>query len=211
MKDLKLRIKALRFLIFARHRFMAVACILVMGVFTLAMAGCGVPTWLTDAQSIVTLVGTSITAIGSFIAALTGDAALAAGLAVVSDWITKIDQVIGDLETLVEQYNAAPNQTLLADIESALTDVEANLVPDFSNTGLPTSVLSIIAGISALALSQIQAWGSLIPAAQANAMTTFTVKTPYTKAQYKRLVNQILSRPTGDAKIDAALARAKKL
>lgn len=209
MKNTRLNIA--KFLIRFHRHFMMIAVFLTIGVFTLAMSGCGVPTWLTDAQSIVALVGTSITAIGSFIAGLTGNAALAAGLAVVSDWITEVDKAIGDLETLVEQYNAAPNATLLADIESALSTVEANLAPDFSNLGLPTGILTVIAGIAGLALSQIQAWGSLIPATQAHAMTTFTVKTPYTKSQYKELINKILTTPTGDAEIDAALAKAKRI
>lgn len=199
--------------ILIRHRqqFTALALFLIIGIVTMTLSGCGVPTWLTDAQSIVALVGTSITAIASFIAGLSGDAALATGLAIVSTWITKVEEGISDLETLVSQYNDSPNATLLQSIESALADVQTNIQQDFSNTGLPTSVLSVIAGISGLALSQLEAWGTLLPAIKSNAMTTFTVKTPYTKAQYKELVNKILETPTGDAEVDAALAKAKKL
>lgn len=194
----------------ARH-FMMLALVLTLGVVTMAMSGCGVPPWLSDAGSIIGLVGTSITTIGSFIAALTGNAALAAGLAVVSDWISKVEVGISDVEELVNQYNAAPTPGLLANIEAALSDVEANLVQDFSNLGLPTSFLTVVSGIAALALSQLQAWGSLIPALKANALESFTVKRPYSKAEYRDLVNKLLATPTGDTTVDAALAKVKKL
>lgn len=203
--------KVRAFLIRHTRHFFQLATILLVGLVTMAIAGCGVPTWLTDAQNIVALVGTSITAIGSFIAGLTGNAAMAAGLAVLTTWITKVEQGISDIETLVSQYNSAPTPTLLADIESALTDVETNIQQDFNNLGLPASVLSVVAGIAALALSQLEAWGSLLPAVKAGAMTSFIVKTPYTKAEYKQLINKILSTPTGDAEVDVALAKAKKL
>lgn len=196
-----------------RHRSALRVLSLLLVVFTVAllMSGCAAPTWLTDANQIIGMVGSSIAAIGGFIAALTGNAALAAGLAVVSTWLTKIEQGIADVEQLVEQYNAAPDATTLASIEAALLDVETNIQQDFSNLGLPTSVTSVIAGVAALALSQLQAWGTMIPAIKANAMQSFVLKVPYTKAQFKEAVNGILSTPTGDAEVDAALAKAKKL
>lgn len=194
-----------------RRAFMSFALLLVIGMFTMVMAGCAAPTWLTDANNIVALVGTSITAIGSFIAGLSGNAALAAGLAVLTEWITKIEQGISDIEALVSQYNSSPTPTLLGDIEAALSDLEANVQQDFSNLGLPTTILSVVAGVAALALSQLEAWGSLIPATKATAMMALTVKVPYTKKEYKEAVNKILSTPTGDAEVDAALAKARKL
>lgn len=204
--------KTFKKLLIAYHRQCTmVALLMFIGIASLFVAGCGAPTWLTDANNIVAIVGTSITAIGSFIAGLTGNAALAAGLAVISDWTSKVETGLSDLEELVSQYTAAPSPTLLSTIESTLADVEGNIKQDFGNLGLPTSILSVVAGIAGLALSQLEAWGSLIPATQAKAMTTFTVKTPYTKSEYKQLVNQILTTPTGDAEIDAALAKVKKL
>ena len=199
------------FLIRHRHHAMMTALLLLIGSVAMLVSGCAVPTWLTDAQSITALVGTSITSIGSFIAGLTGNVALAAGLAIVSTWITKVETGLSDIETLVSQYNSAPNPTLLSDIESALQDVETNIQQDFSNLGLPASVLSVISGITALALSQLEAWGTMIPAVKASAMTVMTLKVPYTKAEYKAAVNKILATPTGDAEVDAALAKARKL
>lgn len=199
-----------QFLIRYRHQFAMLSMILVIGMLTLFLAGCGVPTWLSDAQNIVAIVSMSTAAIGSFIAGLTGNEALAAGLAVVSDWVTKVETGLNDLEALINQYNASPNPTILSDIESALADIKGNIQQDFSNLGLPASVLTVISGIAALALSQLEAWGSLIPATQAQAMTAFTVKTPYNKAEFKAEVNKIISTLTGDAEIDSALAKVKK-
>ena len=73
----------------ARH-FAMLALVLTIGLITIAMTGCAAPTWLTDANQIIGLVGTSIASVGSFIAALTGNTVLAAGLTTVSSWITKI-------------------------------------------------------------------------------------------------------------------------
>jgi hypothetical protein len=200
-----------RLLIKYHRQLTMLACVLFIGICAMAMAGCGVPTWLSDASQIIGMVGTSVTAIGAFIAGLTGNAALAAALATISAWITKVETGIADLEELVSQYNAAPTPGLLANIEAALADVSANLATDFSNLGLPSGILNVIAGIAALALSQLEAWGSLIPALQAKPMASFTIKTPYTKAEYKALVNKILTTPTGDKMVDAALAKVKKM
>jgi hypothetical protein len=191
--------------------------LLRFGLFTVlitacvVLSACAAPTWLTDAGSVIAMVGASFTSIASLIAGLTGNVALAAALATVSAWITKIQTGLSDIEELVSQYNEAANPTILSDIEAGLADVQANIAQDFSNLGLPAGVLSIISQISAVALSQLEAWGSLIPAIKAAAMTKMTITTLYTKAEYKAKVNAILSTPTGDVQTDAALAKVKKL
>jgi hypothetical protein len=186
---------------------------LVLAVYPMAvlLAGCGVPTWLSDANQIVGLVGTSIATIGAFIAGLTGNTALSAALAVVSAWVTKVTTGISDLEALISQYNESPSPTLLSDIKAALADVKANVQQDFSNLGLPASILSVIAGVAELALSQLEAWGSLIPALTAKAKDVVTIHVPYTSKEFKALVNAVLEKPTGDPQVDAALAKVKKL
>lgn len=198
-----------RFLIQHARLFLRVACFLFIGLVCMTLAGCGIPTWLTDAQGIIGVVATSITSIGALIAGLTGNAALAAGLAVVSAWVTKLETGISDVEALVTQYNEAPDPTLLANIEAALADVEANLQQDFSNLGLPPAFLTVASGVAALALSQLEAWGSLIPALKATAMSTIIIKRPYTKAEYKALVKELFATKTGDPEVDAALAKVK--
>lgn len=200
-----------KFCVRYHRQFMLLAVLFAVVPVAMLVAGCGAPTWLTDANSIIGLVGSSVAAIGSFIAGLTGDAALAAALAVVATWVTKVQTGISDLDELISQYQSAPSPTLLTDIESALSDVQTNLAQDFSNLGLPTAVLSTIAAIAGLALTQIEAWGSLLPALSANAMQTVTIKVPYTKKEFQQLVDKILTTPTGDAEVDTALAKVKRL
>lgn len=198
-----------RFLIKHRHHFLSLAILLAIGTVAMLVSGCAVPTWLTDANQIIGMVGTSITAIGSFVAALTGNAALAAGLALVQAWIVKVEQGLTDVEALVAQYNTTPDASTLSKLEAALADVSQNLAIDFANTGLPSTILNTIAGIAALALSQLQAWGSLLPAAKATPGAKFTVIVPFDKKHYHAAVKALLSEPTGDTVIDAALAKVK--
>lgn len=193
---------------------------LVMALFILSLAftctvmivGCaGLPQWLADSSTVLETVSASITAVLGLIGALTGNAALAAAALAIQSWVTKITTGIADVETLVKQYQADESATLLGDIEAALTVVEADVSTDFSNLGLPASFLSVIQQIAALALSQLQAWASLIPALKSSAMTTLTLKVPYSKKEYAAAFNKILDTPTGDPAVDVALAKIKRL
>lgn len=201
----------MKVLIAYRRAFMIVAALAGLYAACSMLAACGLPVWLTDASGIIALVGSSFTSVASFIAGLTGNAALAAALATVSTWITKIQTALGDIETLVEQYQEAENPTVLADIEAALADLETNLQTDFSNLGLPSGVLSVIAGIAGLALSQLQAWAALISGMKATAAQKVEFNVPLTKKEFKAAVNKILSTPTGDPQVDAALAKAQRV
>jgi hypothetical protein len=192
--------------------------------FTICMmaTACAAPTWLTDATNILTVVGASFTSIASFIAGLTGNTALAALLAVVSTWIAKVQTGLSDLSTLVAQYQEAPSATLLSEIEAGLEDVTTNVQQDFSNLGLPASILSVITGIAALALNLLTEWSVAIAGVK-NAATPDDFKAasatlsdlaknlPQQVATFKAGVNGILNTPTGDAEVDAALAKATRL
>ena len=197
----------------ARHRrgFFVLSAIFALLTVCLMATGCAAPTWLTDAGTIISLVGTSFASIASFIAGLTGNTALAAALAVVSEWIAKVQTGIQDIENLVDQYNEAPNPTLLADIEAACADVQTNIKQDFSNLGLPAVILNVIAGIAGLALEQLEAWSSLFPALAAKPGDKVSFVTPMNKKQFKAAVNAILDTTTGDVEVDAALAKVKRL
>lgn len=205
-----MKLIATRLLIRYARTFMNVALLLFVGIVCMAMAGCGAPVWLTDASSIIGLVGASVTSIGSFVAGLTGNVALSAALAVIGTWITKIQTGIGDIEALVTSYNASPNPTVLADIEAALDDVSTNLATDFSNLGLPTSILSVIEGFAGLVSSQLKAWGSLIPAVKATSMQEIKLTVPYTHKEFAAAFDKLFE-PTGDAEVDAIKAKVKKL
>lgn len=210
------------FLIRSRRAFFMVTLASFAFTLCLLMTGCAAPVWLTDASEIITLVGASFTSIASFIAGLTGNAALAALLAIVSTWIGKVQTGLGDITALITQYTAAPSATLLAEIEAALADVTANVKQDFSNLGLPASILSVIAGIAALALNLLTEWSAAITGvttaststelhAAVEKINTLGNALPQAMADFKAGVNAVLSTPTGDAEIDAALAKATRV
>jgi hypothetical protein len=212
----------MKFLIAYRRPLMLTAFMLLVAVIILPLAGCGVPAWLSDASSIITLVGASVASIASFVAGLTGNTALAAALAVVSTWITKVQSGIEDLQTLITQYQASPSTGLLATIESALTDVQQNLATDFSNLGLPTSVLSVIGGIAGLASNLLAQWSAAITGIktattseefrEATArLTTLADALPTAQTDFRNAVNALLSSSTGDPEVDAALAKATRI
>ena len=211
-----------RFLIQYRRTFMAAALVLLALPLSLALCGCGVPAWLSDAGNIIALVGSSFTSIAAFIAGLTGNAALAAALTVVSTWIAKVQSGIQDLQTLISQYQKSPSTGLLAEIEEALDDVQANIVQDFSNLGLPASVLTIISGIAGEAASLLADWSAAIAGVKSATstaafhaalakMTKLADNLPNAMSSYKTAVNKYLSTKTGDPMIDAALAKTPKL
>ena len=217
----------------AMHRrgfFTASAFFALLAVCTV-LTGCAAPTWLQDAGTVITLVGSSFASIASFIAGLTGNTALAASLAVVSKWIADVQTGVQDIELLVEQYQESPSAYLLQKIEDACTDVKANIKTDFSNLNLPPTVLNVISGIAGVALQQLLAWSSLfthtpktntVGAAQAgfnlvksplhgNALDPIIYQQPMSKKEYKMAVNLILMTETGDPEVDAALAKVKRL
>ena len=217
-----MKILVLRFLIAYRRQFMLAAFGILLATIALPMMGCGIPAWLTDAQSVIGVIGASFTSIASFIAALTGNAALSAALAVVSAWITKVQTGVSDLEELITQYQDSPSTGLLANIESALADLQANVVQDFSNLGLPSSVLNVISGIAGLVDGLLTKWSAAISGVKTAAspshfkaatahMTFLAESLPDDIAQLKAGVNGYLTAKTGDAEVDAALAATPKL
>jgi hypothetical protein len=212
----------MRFLVKYCRTLTVFGFVMLMAVVALTLTACGVPVWLSDAGNIITLVGASFASVASFIAGLTGNAALAALLAVVSKWIASVQTGISDLQTLISQYQASPNPGLLGDIESALADLQTNVAQDFSNLGLPAAVLNVIAGIAGLANNLLLGWSNAIAGVKAaktsaefkTAMSKFTVladNLPQSIAQFTTDVNAILTTPTGDAMVDAALAKTPKI
>jgi hypothetical protein len=212
----------MRFLIKYRRTFMLFSFLLFLLALTLPLMGCGVPVWLSDAGSIIGEISLAFTSVASFIAGLTGNVALAALLATVATWITKVQAGISDLQTLISQYQASPNPGLLGDIESALSDLQTNVAQDFSNLGLPAAVLNVIAGIAGLANRLLLGWSQAISGVKTAktsadfkvAMNKFTVLAdglPQSIAQFKSDVNAILTTKTGDAAVDAALAKTPKI
>ena len=212
----------LRFLIRYRRPFTVLGLFACLLVFCMTAAACGSPVWLTDAGNVIALVGSSFTSIASFIAGLTGNVALAALLAVVSTWIGRVQSGIADVQTLITQYQASPSTGLLAEIESALADLKTNVAQDFSNLGLPPAILNVVAGIAGLAENVLVEWDTAISGVKSatssaefkGAVSRLSIvadNLPQAIADYRLAVNTILATPTGDAEVDAALAKATRV
>jgi hypothetical protein len=214
--------KLLKFLVQNRKKCFAISFAVFLATITLHMTACGIAAWLSAATTIVGTVSATFVSLAAFIAGLTGNATLASALAAVSKWITDVQTGLTDLNELVAQYKASPSATLLATIESSLADVQANIKQDFSNLGLPASVLNVIASVAGEAAALLLSWDEAIQGIKSSTTTaeahvamqkldTLSESLPDDVAAYKERVNSILASTTGDADTDAALANTPKL
>ena len=211
-----------RFLIRNRRAFTTFGFALMLIVFCLHMTACGIAAWLSSAGSIIGTVSATFISLAAFVAGLTGNTALATLLTTVSTWITLIQTGLSDLNALIAQYKASPSATLLAQIESALADVQANIKQDFSNLGLPSSVLAVISSVAGEAAQLLLSWDEAIQGiktanttAEAHAamqkLDTLSASLDADIAAYRGRVNYILGETTGDPATDAALAATPKI
>lgn len=207
----------MKFLIAHRRNFHLLGCLMLLAFATTLLTGCAAA-WLTDAGSILFMIGQSMTSVAAFVAALSGNTALAALLTTISEWITTVQAGIADLQTLIAQYKANASTGLLADIEAALATLQTNVKQDFSNLGLPPAVLTVIAGIAGLATNLLAEWSLAINGIKTAAtsaehaaayakMSSLADALPASMAQYKTAVNGLLTAKTGDPATDAALAK----
>ena len=209
-----------KYLIQYRRVFFVLSCFCLLALVTIGMSGCAVPTWLSDASQVISTIGLTFTQVAALVASLTGNTALASVLGLVSTWISKVQTGVADMQQLIGQYQASPSTGLLGKIEAALADLQANVVQDFSNAGLPPALLSVISGIAAATNSLLAEWSSAISGAK-SASNSAEVKAATERftaladnlgasiAAYKATVSKILTTPTGDATIDAAMAKAQ--
>lgn len=196
-----------------RLPFFAVSAALAVLAVCLLTSACALPTWLSDANSIIPMLVTSAGSVLSLIAGLTGNAALAAAIAALTTWANKIEAGLANIETLIANYQANPSDTLLENIEAAAQAVISD-IPTFAQVeGLPAALATTIQSFAQLILTQLEAWTSLIPTLKASVMEgeQITVIVPFTKADYKAQWNALLNHSTGDPTIDAALKKAKRL
>lgn len=193
----------------------------VSALFTMCyvLTGCGLPTWLTDASSIIPVLISSITSIGSFVASLTGNTALAAELAVVTRILDDVEAGLADIETLIAEYKANPSETLLQKIDDVAKLVTNNIQKILTDSGLPSIIASKVQSLARLVLTQLESWLSLLPvlkpavgvAAHALAGQSVTFTVPLDHATFKAQFNAIYDAPTGDVEIDEALAKARRI
>lgn len=182
---------------------------------------CGAASWLTDASTVIEAVLASISALSGVIAVFVP----AAGI--LSNALNVALQEVTEIQTLVSQYQTSPSETLLQKIEASIQLVVTNLQPLLSPVGVPAAAATKIQQIAQAILTQLEAWAALIPSlkvatSSAGAATTTisaahverlaTAKSlPLNSGDFKAKVNAIIEKPTGDAAVDAAFAKVKKL
>jgi len=178
------------------------------------ITGCAVPTWLTDATNLLPVLISGAASLLSFIAAISGQTIPAAALAEITTIANDVETELKVVEELIGEYNTTPNETVLQKIDAAAKLVVANLSKLLAVDGLPDAVNSKVQSIAQLLLTQFEAWLSLLPAvnaATAVAGARITITIPSTKKDLKSQFNAILDAPTGDAAVDAALQKTKRL
>ena len=203
------------------HRRALMTLSIVSAVFTVCLlaSACNAPAWLTDAEALIPILGSSVTSVLSFIAALTGNAGLSTLLNQISTIITDVGNGLTELESLITQYKSSPTDTLLQQIEQIANLVSTNLNQILAATGLPASIEGKIQAWAQLALSQLEAWLGILPTLKVAvtspkklaAMARPADDRLMTSAQLKEAFNTILDTPTGDASVDQALRQAPRV
>jgi hypothetical protein len=194
------------------HRFSyfgAIALFVHMAISFIA--GCsGIPTWLTDAQTLLPVIEGTIGAILSVVAAISGSALTPAESESIQTIITTIGNSITNVEAVVKAYESNPKATTAQDIETAAAFVITQIKSFLSGVQItnPAVQQKVVAILSAV-LSEFTAWASLIPTLSATAGQQVTLRVPMTKDQFKAEINSILEQKTGDANLDNATAKRK--
>lgn len=159
------------------------------------VTGCGVPTFLTDLETIIPIAGGAISGILAIVGGLTGDAAVVAAGVAVQAIVTKVDDEFTQINDLITQYKSSPNDTLLENIETAVGEVAADLQNILTIAGLPTDVASTIQGVVQAVLAQLNALLSVIPVFKAStAGASLAVVKPINAAAFKAQVNAALAK-----------------
>jgi hypothetical protein len=190
--------------------------------FAVALAGCtGVASWITSAPQIISIAGSMALGILSFAASLVGKTLTASTVAKITAVITDVEGGLNDIDKMVAEYQATvpPPVGLLAEITTATQAVIDNINAFMADTGIdsagatPSPTQKKIIAILDLVLSEVESFASLIPifgeAAVAGSKVTITI--PMSSKAAKDKYNAILTTSSGDAVVDAALAKLKKL
>ena len=203
------------------HRPLVHRCFMMVFVASTAylcsmlLAGCGLPTWLSDGPGIIKAILTTITSVVSAIGALDpGLGVPAAVLATITAGFNAALTEVQNIEALVQQYQTTPDETTLQKIEQGIAAVTDDLGTLLAPLGIPAALSSKIQAFITLILGQLEAWGSLIPAlkpsiAVAGAKLSITVPMPV--SDYKAKVNALLEEKTGDPVIDNAFGSVPRV
>lgn len=186
---------------------------LVLGIFAVVgfAAGCAAPTWLSDAGQVIPEIVQTIEAILSLAALAAGTALSASEQNEITAYGDNAQTALDDIEQMVDAYNQNNSPSVLANIEAAVQSWISNATSFLSafhidNQKLETEIVDFVT----LALTQFKAWATLLPTLSAMPGESITIVIPMSKKQYGDNFNAIRTRKTGDAAVDAALAKLKK-
>lgn len=196
-------------------------CLLTLGFCWMATGCAGLPQWLADAQQLfpmfATSAGTILTLIGSF----TGNPELASVVTLITGVSKLVEAGITDVQAMVAEYEKNPSTTLLSSIEAGAQAVIDNLNRLLTDINVPSGAATPIVNLATLLLQQFEAWASVIPTLKVTTADhdVHALKTaishlkavPMTAKAYKAAHNAILDTPTGDAAMDAVLAKVARL
>jgi hypothetical protein len=200
----------------------------LLGLVVLNLAACGLATWLSDANTILPVVLDSVLGVLTLVSTLRGGALSPAEADAITNFGASIQNALQQIQTMVDDYEQSASATLLAEITAAVNAVKsdlANFLPTVRITDPATQ--AEIEDVFTLVSEQITAWATVIPALTGTATATvptpagsahltvahdkFELVTPLSKKAYKAAYNAILARMTGNAEVDAALAKLKRL
>jgi hypothetical protein len=203
-----------------RHRRASYAFSAACLMFTACtlLSGCAEPTWLSDLSSLLPGIEGAVTGLATFFAGLFGGKSSDIP-AQISTWIADAQALLTTINQLIADWQESPSATIESQIQAESANLKTLIGQITSYTGLSASAQKVVNQITALILSQLDAWLSLIPALSASvkpladkefvAVPAFT--RPLDPKTWKRAINDIWNTPTGDVATDAALAKAHRL
>lgn len=176
-----------------------------------SLAACGLPQWISTAQSILPIAAQMAAGILALIAAFAGGPD-AGAIATLSTVISDIGKALNDIQAMVEEYNSNPSTTLLGSIQAGIKAVSDQVAQLLTDTGITnTSLQAKVVAVLTLLQTEITAWASIVPLVQATAGQKFELTVPMGSKQFKQAYNSILNEPTGDPEVDGALAKLPRL
>jgi hypothetical protein len=185
----------------------------------LMLSGCMVPVWLTDATAIIPVLTSASASLLGAIGTLAGDPKLGGVATQLTAWGQKIEAGLNQVETLIQEYKQNPSDALIVQIQNAIQEVLKDLNTLGPQLNIPAPLQAKIQAYIQLVQAQLESLAALMgvlkPSVAAGTRIMDLVgqnaKVPMNKKEAKAAFNKILSDPTGDAGVDAAMAKAKKL
>jgi hypothetical protein len=190
------------------HQLFLISILLWVAVHTL---GCvGLAAWLADAPTLVSLLANTLPIILGIISQLEGKPVPAAAVTTIQTIANDVKNELANFQTLINAYKSNPNATTLQDIQNLANALKGNFSNIVSNSGITdTGLVAEINEIGQVAISQIDAWLSILPAlsGQLKAMAKAEVTVPFSKEEYVGAIKLAIQKNRNDPALDAANAK----